>query len=124
MKNKIFFAAALLFGLVMINSGLNKFFGYMPMPEVSPEMMTVLMAFGTTKWIFPLVGLAEIVGGILIAIPRYRALGAIVIFPVMVGILVHHLVHDIAGIGLGLVLFAINLWVIIEHRKKYQPMVE
>lgn len=123
MKNKIFFAASLLFGLVMVNFGLNKFFGYIPMPEVAPEMMTILVALSTTKWILPLVGLAEIVGGILIAIPRYRAFGAIVIFPVMVGILVHHLVHDIAGIGLSLVLFAINLWVIIEHREKYQPML-
>ncbi len=123
MKNKILFAATILFGLLMVNSGLNKFLNYMPMPEISPEMMTVLMAFSTTKWIFPLVGIAEIIGGILIAIPRYRALGAIIIFPVMVGILVHHAVHDFAGIGFGLLLFAINLWIILENREKFQPMV-
>lgn len=124
MKNKILSVLAVLFGLMMINSGLNKFFNYMPMPEISAEMMTVMTAFMTIKWIFPLVGLIEVVGGVLFAIPKYRALGALVILPVMIGIVIHHAVHDVAGIGVGLVLLAINLWVIIENREKYQPMVK
>lgn len=124
MKNKILSVLAVLFGLMMINSGLNKFFNYMPMPEISAEMMTVMTAFMTIKWILPLVGLIEIVGGALFAIPKYRALGALVILPVMIGIVIHHATHDVAGIGVGLVLFVINLWVIIENREKYQPMVK
>ncbi len=114
----------ILFGLMMVNSGLNKFFNYMAMPEVSAEMTTVLTALMTTEWIFPLVAVVEIAGGILIAIPKYRSLGALIILPVMVGIVVHHLVHDVAGVGMGLVLFAVNLWVIVESREKYLPMVK
>ncbi|WP_207436030.1 DoxX family protein [Sabulibacter ruber] len=123
MKNKILSALTLLFGLMMVSFGLNKFFHYMPMPEPSPEMMPIIMALVATGWILPLVAVAEIVGGVLIAIPRYRALGALIIFPVMVGIVVHHLAHDIAGIGMSLALFAINVWVIFENREKYLPMV-
>ncbi|RNI22583.1 DoxX family protein [Rufibacter latericius] len=123
MKNKILVALTLLFGLIMVNFGLNKFFHYIPMPEASPEMMPVIMALVTTGWILPLVAVAEIVGGILIAIPRYRSLGALVILPVMVGIVVHHFAHDRASVGLSLVLFAINVWVIYENREKYLPMV-
>ena len=124
MKNNILLVLTILFGLIMVNSGLNKFFNYMPMPEVSPTMMTVLTALMTTKWIFPLVAIVEIVGGILIAIPKYRALGALIILPVMVGIVVHHLLHDLAGVGMGLVLFAINVWVLFENKEKYLPMVK
>ena len=77
MKNKILFVLTLLFGMMMINAGLNKFFHYMPMPEPDEAAMTIFGAFGTLLWIMPLVAIIEIIGGILISIPRFRALGAI-----------------------------------------------
>jgi len=124
MKNKILTALCILFGLMMINSGLNKFFNYMPMPEMSEEMMQIMGGFMTIKWIFPLVAIIEIIGGALIAIPKTRALGALVIFPIMVGIFVHHLVHDLSGIGIALILFAINIWAIVTNWNKYEPIIK
>ena len=124
MKNKIFTTLCILFGLMMINSGLNKFFNYMPMPEMSEEMMQIMGGFMTIKWIFPLVAIIEIIGGTLIAIPKTRALGALVILPVMVGIFVHHLVHDLSGIGIALILFAINIWAIVTNWNKYEPIIK
>jgi uncharacterized membrane protein YphA (DoxX/SURF4 family) len=70
MKQKILFVVCLLFGLMFINAGLDKFFHYMPMPKAMPEsMMKVMGAFMTIGWLLPLVGLAEIVGGVLFIIP-------------------------------------------------------
>ncbi|MEX1212648.1 MAG: DoxX family protein [Balneolaceae bacterium] len=94
------------------------------MPELPPDLMAVFEALGTIVWIIPLVAIVEIAGGILVAIPKYRALGAIVILPVMVGIVVHHATHDLAGIGVGLVLFLINVFIIIEHRDQYLPLIK
>ncbi|MBI1265923.1 MAG: DoxX family membrane protein [Cryomorphaceae bacterium] len=124
MKNKILLVLCILFGLMFVNSGLNKFLQYMPMPEDMPTYM--LDAFGammTIGWILPLVAIVEIVGGILFMVPKFRALGAIMIFPIMIGIL---LTHVVAGTGLpvALVLFAINMWVIIDSREKYMPMIK
>ena len=124
MKNKILTGLCILFGLMMVNSGLNKFFNYMPMPELSDEMMQIMGGFMVIKWIFPLVAVVEIIGGILIAIPKTRALGSIVILPVMIGIVIHHLVHDISGIGISLVLFGINIWAIIANWNKYLPIIK
>lgn len=93
------------------------------MPELTEEQMQLFGAFGTIKWLMPLVAIVEIVGGILIAIPKYRALGAIIILPVMVGIVVHHAVHDMASIGIALVMFLINLWAIYDNRAKYAHLV-
>lgn len=122
MKNKILTGLSILFGFLMVNFGLNKFFNYIPMGEMSEDMMQIMGAFMTIKWILPLVGIIEIIGGLLIAIPKTRALGALIILPVMVGIFLHHLVHDIAGIGLALVLFTINIWVIVANWNKYSPI--
>lgn len=122
MKNKVLTVLCVLFGLMMVNSGLNKFFNYMPMPEMSEEMMQIMGGFMIIEWIFPLVALVEIVGGIFIAIPKTRALGAIIILPVMVGIVVHHAVHDVATIGISLVLFGINIWAIATNWHKFSPL--
>jgi uncharacterized membrane protein YphA (DoxX/SURF4 family) len=108
---------------MMVNAGLNKFFNYMPMPEMSEEMMQIMGSFITIKWILPLVAIVEIIGGVIMAIPKTRALGAIIILPVMVGIFVHHLVLDISGIGMALILFAINIWAIVDNWNKYKPII-
>nr|WP_294858509.1 DoxX family protein [uncultured Fluviicola sp.] len=123
MKNKILFVFSLLFGLMFINSGLNKIFQYMPMPKDMPEsMMKVVEAFGAIVWLMPLIAVVEIIGGVLVIIPKYRALGAIMILPIMVGILLTHIFNAPSGLPIALVLFAILTWIMIENREKYTPL--
>ena len=125
MKKKILFGVSLLFGLMFINSGLNKFFNYMPMPKDMPENMFKLFgAFMTIGWLMPLIAVAEIVGGVLFITNKFRALGAIIIFPVMIGILLTHILVAPSGLPIALVLLTIDLWVIIENREKYMPMIK
>ncbi|HET6992146.1 MAG TPA: DoxX family membrane protein, partial [Bacteroidia bacterium] len=110
MKKKILFVVSLLFGLMFINSGLNKFFNYMPMPKDMPEsMMKLFGAFMTIGWLLPLVAVAEITGGILFITNKYRALGAIIILPVMIGVVLTHLIDAPSGLPMALVLLAINV---------------
>jgi uncharacterized membrane protein YphA (DoxX/SURF4 family) len=125
MKQKILFVACLLFALMFINAGLNKFFNYMPMPADLPESMKKLMAaFMEISWLMPLVGVVEVIGGILFIFPKYRALGAIIVFPVTIGILLTNIINAPSGLPIALVLLAINLWAIIENREKYYPMLK
>lgn len=125
MKNKILLVLSVLFGLMMINAGLDKFFHYMPMPNDIPEnMMKAMTAFTAIGWLMPLVGFAELLGGILFIIPKTRALGAIVIFPVMIGILLTNTVTDMSGFPIAMVFLAINLWVIFENREKYLKLLD
>jgi uncharacterized membrane protein YphA (DoxX/SURF4 family) len=104
-KNKVLFVLSLLFGLMFINAGLNKFLNYMPMPENLPEKMVKAMAaFMEIVWLMPLVGSAEVIGGLLIIIPKTRALGALIIFPIMIGILLTNIVQDSSGLPFALIL--------------------
>lgn len=125
MKSKIIFVVSLLFGLMFINAGLNKFFNYMPPPKDMPEnLMKAFGAFMTIGWLMPLVGIAEILGGILFIIPKTRALGAIVIFPVMIGIMLTNIITAPSGLPIALILFAIDIWIIIENRHRYLVMIK
>lgn len=124
MKAKILFVLCLLTGLMFINAGLDKFFHYMPMPKDLPEkMVKVGMAFTEIGWLLPLVGAVEVLGGLLLIFPRTRALGAIVILPVLTGILLANISMAPSGLPIVFVLIAVIAWVMIDNREKYLPMI-
>lgn len=125
MKKKILNVLSILFGLLLINGGLNKFFNYMPVPQDLPaELMKDTMALMEISWLMPLVAIAEIVGGLLVLIPRTRALGALVLFPIMIGILLIHLIVAKDGLAIVLVIWGIFLWIIIDSWNKYLALVQ
>ena len=112
-----------LFGLMFINAGLDKFFHYMPVPKMEGEILAVGVAMGTIKWLIPLVATIELLGGLLFAIPKTRALGAVVILPVMVGIVIHNATYMPEGLAIAGPMLLINLWIIFDNWGKYKPMV-
>lgn len=121
------FILSLLFGLMFINAGLNKFFNYMPMEKPTPEQMKLFAAFGEISWLMPLTGVVEVIGGLLFIFPKTRALGAIIIIlPVMIGIVCHIFTLDKSPMGMSIagVLFLINLWMIIDSKEKYKTLVK
>jgi uncharacterized membrane protein YphA (DoxX/SURF4 family) len=124
MKQKITFALSLIFGLFFINAGLNKFFNYMPMPDDMPEnlvkAMTAMMAI---TWLMPLVAVAEIVGGLLIIFPKTRALGALIVFPVMIGIILTNTVTDASGLPIAAAFSLVLFWIMFDNREKYQQLI-
>ena len=123
MKKKILFILALLFGLMFINAGLDKFFHYMPVPEDMPEeTLKEFEALMQIVWLLPLIAVAEIVGGLLIIFTKTRALGALVILPVMIGILLTNICGEPSGLVLTLPMAAILGWILYDNRHKYSPL--
>lgn len=122
MKNKIYVLLSLLLGLMFINAGLNKFFNYIPVPDDLPEQaMKLFMAMMQIPWLMPLLATFEILGGILVIIPRFRAFGAVILSPIMIGILAHHVTIG-EGLLIPLLMTGIWLWIIFTNLSKYRPM--
>ncbi|PQA93603.1 DoxX family protein [Chryseobacterium shigense] len=119
------FIFSFLFALIFINAGLNKFLHYSPMPKMTPEQTKIFAAFSEIGWLFPLVGIVEILGGVLFIFPKTKALGAIILLPVMVGIVIHNLYRDPSQMGIitAIVMFLINIWAIIDEREKYKALI-
>lgn len=96
----------------------------MPVPEDLPEaLLKDMEALTEIVWLIPLIAIAELIGGILIIIPKTRALGALIIFPVMVGILLTHIVVDPGQVFIAIIIWIILLWIIYDNRKKYLPII-
>lgn len=124
MKHKILNILSILYGLLLINGGLNKFFFYMPIPDNLPEeLVKDNEAIMEIVWLMPLIGLAEVVGGALIIWPKTRPLGILVVIPVMVGVMLTHLTVAPDGLPMVAVIWAILLWNIVEYKDRYMGLI-
>lgn len=92
---------------------------------MTDEQIKIYAAFTEIGWLMPLVGVVEIVGGILFIFPKTRALGAIIILPVMAGIFLQNVYRDPSqvGIAMSFILILINIWILIDNREKYRNLV-
>lgn len=83
--------------------------------------MTAFMGIGR---LMPTVGLAENLGGLLIIISRTRALGALIILPVMVGVLLTNIAQEISDLSMALVSVSILIWILYDNKEKYLPLIK
>jgi hypothetical protein len=91
--------AGILLGLLFIMSASVVLFGFAPTPDI-PEgtpMAAFMAAFGPTGYM-TFVKVLELVGGILVAIPRTRNAGLLILGPIIVNILAFH--AFVAGDGI------------------------
>lgn len=92
-----------LFGLLFIIFGANFFLNFIPMPDDpspadAPHKLFMAALFPTGYLAF--VKILEIVGGILVAIPKTRNFGLLVLGPIILNILAFH-VFLLKGAGLA-----------------------
>ncbi|GMN06900.1 hypothetical protein MTsPCn5_22890 [Croceitalea sp. MTPC5] len=110
MRNKIQNSTNWLLAILMVIFGLNKFLGFIPVePPADPTAQSFMGAM-FTSYLFIVVAIAEILGGILIAIPKTRFLGWLLLLPIVFNIVAFHVAHDFIGNGIWLlptILFAI-----------------
>lgn len=124
MQDKIHNILSMIAGAVMAIFGLNKFLQFMSMPEMGADASAFMGALGASGWFFPLLAVVEITGGIFLLLNKYRPLGAIVLFPALVGIVLFHLFMDPGGIVVGGVIFLIVLWTIVRNSDRYMHMIK
>src|SRR5436190_1878716 len=92
MKKHIPTVAGVILGLLFVMSGVMVLFNLAPMPQLpegSPpaHFMAAFVPTGYMKF----VKVFEILGGILVAIPRTRNFGLLILGPILVNILAYHI---------------------------------
>ncbi|MGB5645541.1 hypothetical protein [Muriicola sp.] len=101
--------------ILMVVFGLNKLFGFIPVEPPADPIAQNFMGAMFTSYLFVVVAIAEIIGGILLTIPRTRFLGWLLLLPVIFNIVAFHVAHDF--IGNGIWLLPTLLFVIITYFK-------
>ena len=79
-------------------------------------------SLGTTGYIFPVVGVLEVVIGIMLLLKKWVAFGLILLAPIAVNILLFQLFLDIPGVAVALLVTVFNGILIYKHWQQYKPL--
>lgn len=121
MKNTIQNISIWLLTILMVIFGLNKFLGFIPVEPPADATAQSFMGAMFTSYLFAIVAIAEIVGGIMLLIPKARFMGWLLLLPVIFNIVAFHIAHDFIGNGIWLlptILFAIITYLQFNNIKK------
>jgi len=122
MNSKVFMVVRILLGLFVLVFGLNKFFNFMPMPELSADAGAYFGALSNSKTLM-LVAFVEIVAGLALIFNKYSALLALILMSVSINAVLFHAVLDPGGIGGALVLLILNIVVLFGYIDKYKTLL-
>lgn len=116
--------AAGLLGLLFVVFGLNFFLKFIPMPDGPPEGSppALFMAALYPTGYLAFVKIFEILGGVLVAIPKTRNIGLLILGPIVINILAFH-VFLAKGAGLldppVILITVLPLFLLWAGRKKF-----
>jgi len=122
MNSKVFMVVRILLGLFVLVFGFNKFFNFMPMPEMSAEAGAYFGALSSAK-VTTLVGIVEIVAGAALILNKYGALMTLILMSISVNAVLFHATLDPGGIGGAAALLVLNIAVIIGYKDKYKDLL-
>lgn len=122
--------AAGLLGLAFVTFGLNFFLNFIPMPADpspadAPHKLFMAALYPTGYLTF--VKVLEILGGVLVAVPKTRNIGLLALGPIVVNILAFH-VFLTKGAGLAdppvLAITILSAFVLFTERKAFAGLIK
>jgi uncharacterized membrane protein YphA (DoxX/SURF4 family) len=112
----------ILLGVILVVFGLNKFLKFIPAPELPENAASFITSLATTGYVLQVVGVLEILIGLLLLTNKWVAFALVVLAPISVNILLFHLFLDIPGISGALLVAIINGILMYKLWPKYKPL--
>lgn len=111
-----------LLAIILILIGLNKFFQFIPAPEIPEEASEFVGSLKATGYVIPVLGIVEIFIGLLLLFNKWVAFAVIALVPISLNVLLYHLFLDIPSIGIAALVAVINFILIYKLWPKYKPL--
>ena len=109
-------------GLGLLFFGLNKFFGFMPIPELPEDASSFMSSLEASGYVLQVVGFLEVLIGLMLITNKAVPFALLLLTPISINILLFHLFLDLPGIGGAIVIAVINVILIYKHWKVYKPL--
>ncbi|RLD82538.1 MAG: DoxX protein [Bacteroidetes bacterium] len=122
MNSKVTMALRIVLGLILIIFGANKFIGFMPTPDLPEAAGNFMGALANTGYMFPLIGLVEVIVGLLLVFNKWVAFALVLLAPVAVNMVLFHLKLAPGGIGPAALVTILNVILIYANWDKYKPL--
>jgi putative oxidoreductase len=103
--------ARVLLGLIFLIFGLNNFFHFLPMTPVPGDAGVMAGLMFTHGWLI-FHGVLYLIAAVLLLVGRYVPVGLTILGPIIVNILVFHITLNMQGIGPGIIVLLLELFLI------------
>ncbi len=113
-----------LLGLPLVVFGLNLFFNFIPQPEVQlPEKAaTFVGALVTSGYMMPMIGITQLVVGVLLLVNRCVPLALLLFAPFIVNSVAFHIFLETSGLPMACVFLAVHLYRAWVYRAAWRPL--
>lgn len=122
MNDKVKMGLRILLGVMMIVFGANKFGHFMPMPPPEGDWAVLMGSLGKSGFL-SLIGVLEIVFGLLLVVGKYVPLALTIITAIMFNAAVLHGLYDPANIAGSIVFLVISLILIYLNKEKFTSLL-
>jgi len=122
MNSKLTMALRLFLGLILFVFGANKFFHFMPMPQMEGSPAEFMGALNNTGYMFPLIAITEVIAGILLLVNKWTGLALILTAIISVNIVAFHIFLAPAGIGLAALVAVLNIILMYANWNKFKTL--
>jgi hypothetical protein len=114
-----------LLGLAFTTFGLNLFFNFIPQPETPmPEnAMAFAGALAKSGYMMQLIGVTQLVVGVLLLVNRFVPLALALITPFLVNSVAFHVFLERSGLPMALVFAVLTAYLAWAYRHAYRPML-
>ena len=115
----------ILLGLPLVVFGLNMFFNFLPQPSVPMPEGAVAFAGALSKsgYMMQLIGVTQLVVGVMLVINRFVPLALALFAPFMVNSIAFHVFLEPSGLVMAGVFMAMELYLAWAYRSAYRSML-
>ncbi len=108
--------------ITLIIFGANKFFNFLPMPIMEADAGRFMGALDISGYMFPLLGIIEILVGILLLLNKAVPFALVLLAPLAVNMVLFHAFMAPAGIGPAALVFVINSYLMYTNWDKLKTL--
>ena len=122
MNSQFTMLVRIVLGITLVVFGSNMVHPFIPLPPPSGSGADFMNSMHATGYIFPIVGVLEVLIGLMLLMKKWVAFALILLAPISINILLFHLFLDIPGVGVALLIVVFNAILIYKHWKQYTPL--
>ena len=113
-----------LLGIAMLVFGANKFFHFMPSPELSAEAGAFMGALAGSGYIFETLGVVYLIIGICLVLNKAVPFALAMLVPISINIVAFHLAFAPEAILFAAVVAVLNAYLMYANWSRYKSLFE
>ncbi|MFT4827024.1 MAG: putative oxidoreductase [Paracoccaceae bacterium] len=123
MNKTVTLAVRILLGAFLLIFGINKFAGFMPPPEISEQMGTVMGALMSSNFM-TIIGVLEILCGVLLLVGKYLPLALTFTVAIVLNAALFHILMDTpANAGGALIALILAIVLAYAHKDRFSSLL-